>query len=86
MKVRFFATFREVTGCPEASAEAPDVAGLLDALASRYGDAFARLVRHGAADSFVVLVNGRNVGQLRGLGTELADGDDVSLFPPISGG
>ncbi len=86
VRVRFFATFREAAGCPEADADADDVAGLLGALSSRYGEDFARLVRGGAAEGFVVLVNGRNTGQLQGPGTALADGDEVSLFPPVSGG
>lgn len=86
VKVRFFATFREVSGCSETSADASDVAGLLDSLSSRFGEPFRLLVRDGAADAFVVLVNGRNISQSRGLGTELAEEDEVSLFPPISGG
>ncbi len=84
--VRFFATFREVSGCPSARAVATDLAGLLGSLSEAYGEPFGRLVRGRTGDSFVVLVNGRNAGQLRGLDTELADGDEVSLFPPVSGG
>lgn len=86
VKVRFFATFREVTGCQEASADASDLSDLLDSLSLRYGTPFQRLVHDRAADTFVVMVNGRNAAQLQGLSTDLADGDDVSLFPPISGG
>jgi molybdopterin synthase sulfur carrier subunit len=86
VRVRFFATFREASGCPESSVTASDLSGLLDALSARHGEPFERLVRDRAADAFVVLVNGRNAGQLRGLDTELADGDEVSLFPPVSGG
>ena len=86
VSVRFYATFREVCGCQESSAEAYDVSGLLDALEERYGEAFARLTRSRSPESFVVMVNGRNVGQLSGLATRLADGDEVSMFPPVSGG
>lgn len=84
--VRFFATFREASGCAEASAEGSDVSSLLDSLAARYGPPFKALVVDKGLDSFVVLVNGRNIGRTRGLGTALADGDEVSLFPPVSGG
>lgn len=86
VKVRFFATFREASGCQETSADASDLSGLLDLLSLRYGAPFDRLVRDRAADAFVVMVNGRNAGQMRGLDTRLEDGDEVSLFPPISGG
>lgn len=86
VRVRFFATFREASGCPETSAEAADVSGLLDQLSARYGEPFRGLLRDPGKDSFVILVNGRNMGQVRGLVTPLNDGDEVSLFPPVSGG
>ncbi len=34
----------------------------------------------------VILVNGRNIGRLNGLGTLLKDGDQVTMFPPAAGG
>jgi molybdopterin synthase sulfur carrier subunit len=33
-----------------------------------------------------ILVNGRHINSLRGLETELADGDTISIFPPAGGG
>lgn len=86
VSVRMFATFREVAGCAETSEDAGDVSGLLDALARRYGDGFSSLAGDGGPDYLVVLINGRNIGQLQGLRTRLAEGDEVSIFPPISGG
>jgi molybdopterin synthase sulfur carrier subunit len=34
----------------------------------------------------VIMVNGRNVAFLEGLATSLHPGDEVAVFPPISGG
>ena len=48
-----------------------------------------RLLSEGAGrniEGFTVLVNGRNIELLRGLETELMDGDLVVLLPPLSGG
>ncbi len=86
VKVRFFATFREVCGPGEEVEGVDDVPGLLDALRARHGVRFERLVRDDREASFVVLVNGRNVGHLGGSAAMLADGDEVSFFPPVSGG
>jgi molybdopterin converting factor small subunit len=34
----------------------------------------------------MILVNGRSINQLHGLGTTVADGDLVTLLPPCGGG
>lgn len=34
----------------------------------------------------IILINGRNIGRLKGLETALSEGDLISLFPPAAGG
>lgn len=77
--VRYFAAHRDSAGVAEEQMEVPDgttVGDLLDRLVAihpRLGELLA---------DTVVSVN-------RGVGAHdivLADGDDVALFPPISGG
>jgi MoaD family protein len=33
-----------------------------------------------------IMVNGRDIGSLKGMGTGLQDGDEVLILPPVSGG
>jgi MoaD family protein len=33
-----------------------------------------------------IFVNGRNIRSINGMETELADGDEIRLMPPIAGG
>ena len=89
LELRFFATFRETVGQKTLEREFP--AG------TTMGDVLAELVEEypglelfdaeGELRDFLnVMKNGRNVVHLDGLDTELADGDTVSLFPPVAGG
>jgi len=60
------------------------VGGLIERLAAELGGGFAEGAAGGA---LIVLVNGRHCSHLPdGLETELADGDEVAVFPPVAGG
>lgn len=89
--VKFFANFREAVGKEREQVEGvKDVASLLDELVRRFGKPLSeelyspetRQIR----DTVNILVNGRGVSFLDGLGTPLKDGDVVAIFPPVSGG
>lgn len=84
--VRFFATFREASGESEAHAEAGTLTELLDGLGAFYGERMAALLKGRLGESYVVLVNGRSAADRSGLAARLEDGDEVALFPPVSGG
>lgn len=95
VSVRFFTTLREVTGKREevlefSKSEAVTVEKVLERLAERYGRGFTEYVydgKTGEVKGFLqFLVNGRSVSTIKGLKTELADGDVLAILPPVGGG
>jgi len=60
--------------------EAATIRSLLKLLSDRAGKSIKM------DDGVTVLVNGSNISLLKGLETELRDGDLVVLLPPLSGG
>lgn len=64
---------------------------LLHELSAKYGDEFGKIIfdrqTHALSRDIRILVNGRHYSHLPGkLNTQLHEGDEVSLFPPIAGG
>ncbi|OYR55318.1 hypothetical protein DJ70_11985 [Halorubrum halodurans] len=90
LELRFFATFREAAGgktVVREFADGSDVGDVLRALEDEYDGMDGRLIVDGElAPQINVLKNGREVLHLRGLDTDLADGDRLSVFPPVAGG
>ena len=91
MKLKFFATYRDITGCSEIDIPAPsDVWELLSQLCDRYGAPIREKLFTpdgvGIGQDAIILVNGRNAVDLAGKETPLSDGDTVSLFPMVAGG
>jgi MoaD family protein len=78
VRVRLFASLREQAGAGEIT----DVGGrsvgeIADTLSARFGERFAAVA---AVSSYVV--NGERATR----DTPVADGDDVAILPPVSGG
>jgi len=91
MRIKFFATYRDLTRRKEENVAAPpDVWALLNDLGERYGAAFkAKLLTPDGMEigaETIVLVNGRNVCHLDGINTPLTEADTVSIFPMVAGG
>jgi len=91
MKVKFFATYRDITRCKDEEIIAPpDVYRLLEGIGERYGaELKAKLFTPDNSDignDTIVLVNGRNVFHMDGINTTLAEADVVSIFPVVAGG
>lgn len=77
VRVRLFASLREEAGASQVEAEGKSVGEIADALSSRYGEKFAAVA---AVSSFVV--NGERASR----STPVAEGDEVAVLPPVSGG
>jgi molybdopterin synthase sulfur carrier subunit len=94
IKVRGYLTLKDVIGDQpfrEIESERITVEELINQLWSELGDSFARMSPNpGAAresSHLIALVNGRHCSHLPdGLATELKDGDEISIFPPVAGG
>lgn len=95
VSVRFFTVLREVTDKKEeliefAEGEKATIDMVLRKLAKRYGNRFAEYVYNlqtGEVKGFLqFLVNGKSTEPLKGLETELADGDVLAIVPPVGGG
>ena len=88
--VRSFASFRDILG-KELSVELKDgstVKDLLDDLTStRQRLRSAVFDESGKVREYVILMkNRKNIESLGGLDTELAEGDEVAILPPVAGG
>jgi molybdopterin synthase sulfur carrier subunit len=90
VRVRFFARFRELLGT-DIVAEPPagtTFAGLIREVAQRNGEGYQAIFdEHGAFREFVILMqNGKRIDAADAGKTMIADGDEIAVFPPVSGG
>ncbi|ACS90064.1 ubiquitin-like small modifier protein 1 [Thermococcus sibiricus] len=81
VRVRFFATLRNIVRKNELELQANTVGELLEKLYSKYPKIEKELEK-----GVVILVNGKNIEHLEKLNTKLKDEDLVSIFPPVGGG
>jgi MoaD family protein len=77
VRVRVFASLRELAGAPEITAEGDSVEEVIEGLAERYGVRFGEVARAGSA-----VVDGERAERSR----SLTEGQEVALLPPFSGG
>ena len=75
--VRLFAVLRELAGTSQLEASGRTVGDVSDALSVEHGERFAQIA---AVSTFVV--NGDRATR----DTVIADGDEVAILPPVSGG
>ena len=91
MKLKFYASLRNITKCKEVSIAAPpDIWALLLYIGEQYGDALrVKLFTPDGEDitsEVNILLNGRNIHFLQGKDTQLTEADTVSIFSLVAGG
>lgn len=90
VKVVFFAPFRELFGEGEREVGldgSPQIKDLLDLLCDSKERHDQLFDRSGELRAYVmVLKNGQPINTLSGVQTALEDGDEIAVFPPVTGG
>ncbi len=92
IKIKVFATIREITKTKEIELESENTITVYDAIKlmiNKYGEKLANhlLDKNGKPKTaFLLMVNGVSVKELKGLETQLGEGDVLAVLPPVAGG
>lgn len=94
IKLKGYFNFKKVfcnLGVTEIEISGGTLRGLFDVLSDRFGEEFTDLIYDSRTETvrgdIRILLNGRHIVHLpKGLDTELKEGDEVALFPPVAGG
>lgn len=88
ISVKMFATVREAAGTSDCVLEADNLADMVSKLGRMFGPAMSNALDKLDSDpeGLVILVNGLNVERRDRTTLKFQDGDDVAVFPPVSGG
>jgi molybdopterin synthase sulfur carrier subunit len=93
VKIKFFASLREITGTKEEDLEVPEQITLLkvlELLSSKHGKDFYGYVYDARTkkpkDHLQFLIDGRSATMLQKLETKLTDGSILAILPPVGGG
>ncbi len=87
ISIRLFANLREYTKTKELELEGNTIRDILEILCNEFPGLGDMLLDGENLRPYMnVFLNGRNIHELNGSETVLHPGDEVALFPPVSGG
>ena len=89
LKVKLFANFREVTKNKEVevSPKGDKVNDVISALIHDYPKLEPLMLNGTEIKPYVnILINGKSAREQGGLQARVKEGDEVAIFPPVSGG
>ena len=89
--LKTFADYRVITGIRETVLDVDEgvtMGALLERLTSAYPKLKDAMFDESGTlrDYIILLVNGRKIEFIGGMGTHLREGDVIALFPPVAGG
>lgn len=89
VKVKLFANFREATKQKEVeiSPAGETIGDVIEGLAAKYPAIRPLLFQDGKLKPYVnILHNAQTVKGEDGINARVQDGDEIAMFPPVSGG
>lgn len=89
LKVKLFANFREVTKNKEVEVDVKGntVNDVVSSLVTAYPGLGPIMLNDQEVKPYVnILLNGRSIKGLKGVASHIKAGDEIAIFPPVSGG
>ncbi len=90
VKIRFFARFRELLGTDFMTdvAAGTNLTSLIVTMAKKNPEGYAAIFdEKGAFHEYVILMkNGKRIEIADAAKTQVTDGDEIAVFPPVAGG
>ncbi len=91
MKIRFFGTYRRITGQKEIdwNTNAQTLKELIDELSREYGEKLKEKIMADPdklRNDVIILINGKNEAFMKKIDTPIKEEDQISIFPMAVGG